>query len=106
MDSKIQAQFEVRANVIKSLAHPTRLFIVDELSRQEKCVSELTDMIGADMSTVSKHLSVLKNANVVLSERRGGQVYYSLRYSCILKFFSCIESVVRETAKDQLSLSE
>jgi ArsR family transcriptional regulator len=102
MDSKIQALFEGRANIIKSLAHPTRLFIVEELSRQEKCVSELTEMIGADISTVSKHLLVLKNANVVLSEKRGGRVYYSLRYSCILKFFSCIESVLRTTAEKQL----
>jgi ArsR family transcriptional regulator len=58
MDSKTQARYEVRASIIKAMAHPSRLFIVDELSRGERCVCELTEMIGADMSTVSKHLSM------------------------------------------------
>jgi len=66
-----KAELEARARVMKSLAHPTRLFIVDELSRGERCVCELTDMIGADVSTVSKHLAVLKAAGVVLDDRRG-----------------------------------
>ncbi len=47
------AQFRAQANVMKALAHPTRMFIVDELSRGERCVCELTEMIGAEMPTVS-----------------------------------------------------
>ena len=43
-----------RARVMKAMAHPTRLYIVEELARGERCVHELTDMVGADMSTVSK----------------------------------------------------
>jgi ArsR family transcriptional regulator len=104
MDSEIQAKFEARANIIKALAHPTRLFIVDELSQQTKCVSELTEMVGADISTVSKHLSVLKNAGVIFAEKRGGQVFYYLRFPCVLNFFSCVESVLLSTAKEQLVL--
>jgi ArsR family transcriptional regulator len=52
MDNKKRARFEAQSKIIKAMAHPTRLFIIDELSRQEKCVCELTEMIGADMSTV------------------------------------------------------
>jgi ArsR family transcriptional regulator len=94
MDKGTKAQFEARAVVVKAMAHPTRLFIVDELSRQERCVCELRDMVGLDMSTVSKHLSILKNAGIVTDEKRGSQVFYSLRVPCILKFFSCVESVL------------
>jgi len=54
-------------------------------------------MIGADISTVSKHLSLLKKAGIVLDDRRGQQVYYRLRVPCILNFFGCIEAVVKET---------
>ncbi|HPM11343.1 MAG TPA: metalloregulator ArsR/SmtB family transcription factor, partial [Paludibacter sp.] len=54
--------YEARAKIIKAIAHPSRLLIIEELQRQERCVNELTEMIGADTSTVSKHLSVLKNA--------------------------------------------
>jgi ArsR family transcriptional regulator len=98
MNVKTKAKFEARAQVIKALAHPTRLFIVDELSRNERCVCELTEMIGADVSTVSKHLSVLKSAGIVEDEKRGLQVWYRLRVPCILNFFSCVESVLKANA--------
>ncbi len=104
MDAKTRARFEARAKIIKAMAHPTRLFIVDELSRKPKCVCELTDMIGTDMSTVSKHLAVLKAVGIVQDEKRGSQVYYTLRVPCVLNFFGCVESVLRTTAKEQLAL--
>jgi DNA-binding transcriptional ArsR family regulator len=85
---------------MKALAHPTRLFIVDELSRGERCVCELTEMVGADMSTVSKHLAVLKSAGVLLDDRRGIQVFYRLRVPCVLSFFGCIEAVLEEAERD------
>ncbi|RKX30046.1 MAG: ArsR family transcriptional regulator [Candidatus Zixiibacteriota bacterium] len=104
MDKKKQALFEARAKIIKAMAHPTRLFIVDELSKHEKCVCELTEMIGADTSTVSKHLSILKGAGIVTDEKRGSQVYYQLRAPCVLNFFGCVESVLKTNAKEQMQL--
>ena len=91
-----QKHFTERARIIKALAHPVRLFFVEELSRQERCVCELTEMIGFDISTISKHLSVLKNAGLVIDEKRGNQVFYSLKTPCILNFFSCVEAVIAE----------
>ncbi len=92
---KSLARYEARVRVVKAMAHPTRMFIVDELSRvAERCVCELTEMVGADISTVSKHLSVLKNAGLIADDKRGNQVYYSLRVPCILDFFRCVESVI------------
>lgn len=92
----MQARYEARVQVVKAMAHPTRMFIVDELSRcGEKCVCELTEMVGADMSTVSKHLALLKNAGIIGDEKRGNQVYYRLRVPCINDFFQCIESVIQ-----------
>jgi ArsR family transcriptional regulator len=96
LDGQTQAQLAARAAVMKALAHPTRLFIVDELSRGERCVRELTEKIGADVSTVSKHLSVLKRAGIVRDDKRGVQVFYRLRVPCILNFFGCVEAVLDE----------
>ena len=101
MDPQLRSRYEVRAAVIKAMGHPTRLFIVEELSQQEQCVRELTEKIGADVSTVSKHLSVLKNAGIVSDEKRGSQVFYSLLVPCVLNFFSCVESVLERRAADQ-----
>ena len=100
MDKKLRQQYEARANIIKAMGHPTRLFIVDELSKGERCVCELRDMIGVDISTVSKHLSVLKQAGIVVDDKRGLQVWYNLRMPCILKFFGCVEDVIRANVKD------
>ncbi len=105
MDSKTKSRYEAKAKIIKAMSHPTRLFIVDELSRSEQCVCELTEMVGDDMSTVSKHLSVLKNAGIVSDKKRGTQVFYTLRVPCVLKFFSCVESVLKTNAKEQAALA-
>ncbi|MBL8231961.1 MAG: winged helix-turn-helix transcriptional regulator [Bryobacterales bacterium] len=94
MDARTQAQFEARARILKALAHPSRLYIIDVLSKGERCVCELTAMVGADMSTVSKHLSVLKSAGIVADDKRGMQVYYSLSMPCVLHFFDCVGDVM------------
>ena len=105
MNSKAKARYQAKAKIIKAMSHPTRLFIVDELSRGRRCVCKLTEMIGDDISTVSKHLSVLKNAGLVSDEKRGTQVFYSLRCPCILDFFSCVESALKANAKEQAALA-
>jgi ArsR family transcriptional regulator len=51
-------------------------------------------MVGADVSTVSKHLTVLKNVGLAADEKRGPQVFYSLKAPCALQFFTCVESVL------------
>ena len=96
--------FEARAKVLKALAHPSRLYIVEELEKGERCVCDFADEIGADISTISKHLSVLKQAGLVVDDKRGNQVFYQLRVPCILNFFGCVESVLEEQAKEHNAL--
>ena len=105
MDAKTQAKYEARAKIVKAMAHPARLFIVDELLKNgERCVCELTEMVGTDMSTVSRHLAVLREAGLVEDEKRGAMVFYRLRVKCVLNFFDCIESVMACNAKSQQEL--
>ena len=106
MQAREKARLEIRAAVIKAMGHPTRLFIVEELSRGERSVRELTAMVGADISTVSKHLSVLKNTGIVQDDKRGSQVFYSLLVPCVLNFFSCVESVLESRAKERAGLKK
>ena len=106
MEPNVQARFAARAKIIKAMGHPTRLFIVDTLSRGEANVQELTKAIGADMSTVSRHLGLLKEVGIIRSQRRGSQVYYRLQIPCVLNFFDCVESVIKLTAEEQLKLAE
>lgn len=102
MDKKKRERCETRAGILKALAHPMRLFMLEELAEKSYCVYELTEMVGLDISTVSKHLSVLKNAGLVKIEKKGKQVYYSLRMRCALNFLDCVEAVLREQAQDRI----
>jgi ArsR family transcriptional regulator len=104
MDPKTKSQYQARANVMKALAHPSRLFIVDQLAQGERCVCDLTDLVGADTSTVSKHLSVLKNAGLVEADKRGTQMYYRLTAPCVLNFFDCVEAVLRDDVTHRLKM--
>jgi ArsR family transcriptional regulator len=104
LDDRARARFDARAGVVKALAHATRLALVDELSRGERCVCELHALVGGDLSTVSKHLAVLRAAGVVVDDKRGQQVFYRLRVPCITSFFSCVERVLRATAEDAAAL--
>ena len=84
MNQAEKAKYETRAKVLKALAHPARLKLVDVLSEHEEvCVCELTEAIGTDMSTVSRHLTQLKNAGIVESEKHGQMVFYRLRVKCL-----------------------
>ncbi len=98
--------YRARALVLKALAHPARLFMVDRLAEREYCVCELQELVQFDMSTVSKHLSVLKSAGIVVDDKRGKEVWYSLRVPCIRNFFGCIEETLRQNAVEQMALTE
>lgn len=102
MDSHDQARLEARARVLKALAHPARLLILEELGQGERPVARLTELVGSDMSTVSKHLSVLKGVGIVRDHRRGSQVFYSLAAPCALNFFSCLDAVLETNLQTQL----
>jgi len=106
MKEELKIQYEARASIIKALGHPSRLFIVEELQKEKRSVGELTDMIGADTSTVSKHLSVLKNAGLVIDEKEGTVVYYSLLCPCILDFIGCVETVIETNTRRQMTILE
>lgn len=90
-----KARSELRAQVVKALAHPSRIVIAEALIDGEQCVCELTALVGADMSTVSKHLSIMKAAGLVEVEKRGLNVFYRLRCQCLGDFFRCVDTINR-----------
>jgi len=92
-DAQTLARFKAQARVLKALAHPSRLLIVEELSRGERCVCELAELVGAEMPTVSRHLALLREAGIVDDEKRGVQVFYRLKTPCVMNFFQCVAAV-------------
>lgn len=103
--SAITTRTQTRAEILKAMAHPARLFMMEELARGERCVCELREMVGTDLSTVSKHLTILRNAGLVEVDRRGAQVFYSLTVPCILRFLDCIDAVTQARARKHLEMA-
>ncbi len=98
--------YEIRAKIIKAMAHPSRLMMIDALAKSEMCVCELTRLVGVDISTVSKHLSLMKDSGLVVDRKVGQQVFYRLRVPCITNFFSCVEAVLSSTSEEFKELVE
>jgi len=85
-----------KSEVFKALGHSTRLQIVEKLAVGEQCVCVLLEMFDIDMSTLSRHLAVLKNSGIVSDERRGKNIYYSLKCPCLVNMIECMEEVLSE----------
>ncbi len=90
-----------KAKILKALAHQTRLYMVEELAKGERCVCEFVEAVGSDFSTVSKHLSILKDAGIVQVDKRGQKVFYSLKVPCVTNFLGCIEAVIKSSLEEQ-----
>lgn len=101
---KSHSFYERRASIAKALGHPSRLMIVDVLRQGEKCVYDLTEIVGADQSTVSRHLALLKNAGLLETRKEGAMIFYSLRVQCLEGFFSCMDAVLQENQSREEAL--
>ena len=91
--------FVKQAEMLKALAHQSRLMIVNRLSRGECSVGELRDLVGGDLSTVSKHLALLRAHGIVEARREGTTVYYRLLTPCVCNFFTCATQVLKERTR-------
>lgn len=97
---KTPADFRKAADVFKALSNPNRLLIVDALDKGEHCVADLTGLVGLDISTVSNHLAVLRAVGLVTDERRGTQVFYTLKNPCVMNIFCCLEDFHARSSRE------
>ena len=88
----------------KAFGDPSRFRIIRLLSGKEMSVNDIADAVGLSQPTVSRHLAILREADVVIDRRDGQQVYYSLNknavQTCCSGFCDCLEiPVKRKKAK-------
>ena len=83
---------EQNAEFFKALGHPTRLWIVEQLTTGEHCVCEFVEAVGDKFPTISRHLSILKDAGVIADRREAKSIYYRLACPCIKKMLECLKS--------------
>ncbi|GEM_PF-5886067 len=84
---------ERRVRVLSALASRVRLEMVEILEAGERSVSELAEVTGLDLSTVSRHLAVLREAGIVSSKAVGNRRLHALRAVCVPGFLECIDEI-------------
>ncbi|EOD00293.1 ArsR/SmtB family transcription factor [Caldisalinibacter kiritimatiensis] len=85
---------EMEVKILKALAHPIRLKIVKKLSEGTLCVCELNADVEFSQSNLSQHLRVLKDAGIVISERDGSKILYSIKNEKVLEVIKLIEDMI------------
>jgi DNA-binding transcriptional ArsR family regulator len=93
----LRAVFQIQARLCRSFGHPLRLEILHNLRRGPKSVSELAQLVRRPQPTLSRHLSSLRAAGIVLTEHRAQSVYYRIANPKLFK----ICDLMRETLEEQ-----
>ena len=97
---------ELRCKIIKAIAHPVRLMIIDLLRNKEESFSNIVKYFSLDKSTISKHIAVLKEAGIVSSKKVQKEVLYKLEIPCVIEFFECSTKVLRHNMEKHKSIIE
>ena len=89
MNREIEKEYYEKSEFFKALAHPTRLFIIHSVIDDKRSVKELAELVGIDISTMSKHLDILKKNRIIAGEKVKNFIYYHLAIPCVLDFMRC-----------------
>lgn len=85
---------QLHAEVCQGIADPKRILILHELSEGKKNVSQLAEALGMGQATVSRHLKVLRDRAMVMTEREGVYIYYSLADRRIIHALGLLREVL------------
>ncbi|KPL18391.1 MAG: hypothetical protein AMJ92_08095 [candidate division Zixibacteria bacterium SM23_81] len=94
------------ASVLKALAHPIRLQIVEVLREGERCVCEIVDSIEGQRSNISRHIGILMRAGLIEGRREGLRIFYRLKMPCVLSFFDCTHKVLIQQLRERARMLE
>lgn len=97
--------YKLHAEMCTVFSNPTRLEILDVLRDGELTVSEITNKIKISQSNISQHLSIMKSKGILISKRKGQNIYYSLSNPKIVKAFDIIREILIQRLNQMKNLS-
>jgi DNA-binding transcriptional ArsR family regulator len=82
---------EKAANMLKAIAHPTRISIIGCLEDGQKLsVTEIHKLLKIEQATASHHLGILRDKGVLSSRREGKNIYYFLKHETLKVLLTCV----------------
>lgn len=97
-------KIELQAELLKVLAQPTRLKILNLLKEGEKCVCDIFPAIGEEQPNVSRHLRLMSRHGILYDRKEGVRVYYGIRDPRVFKLLEVVEAILARQIKDQHAL--
>lgn len=96
--------FDMCADILKALAQPTRLKIIELLADGEHCVCEIYPAIAHEQSNTSRHLQMMLKSGILSQRKDGLKIYYSLRHPEVLEIVRLAELLVEREAELRTTL--
>ena len=94
--------YQMHAEMCKVFSNPTRLEILNLLRDKELSVTELIEKTKLSQANISQHLSIMKSKGIVISDRKGKNIYYRLTNPKIIKAFDIIREVLSERLRGRM----
>ena len=92
---------EDKVKILKGIAHPARISIVEMLADKELCACDIAEQFSLDRTTISKHLTLMRQLGILEDRRDGQNIYYKLKMTCILSILKCIDTAVTTGVCDE-----
>jgi len=95
---------ELKAEILKALAQPTRLRILEFLRDGEKCICEIVPAVGGEQSNISRHISLMQKSKLVATRKDGVKVMVKVRDLKIFSILDQVSGILRSQMSEQTRL--
>lgn len=93
-----------KAGILKAMAHPTRLNILESLRAGERCVCEIIELVDTEQSNTSQHLAQLKKMGIISSRKDGLRVIYKVNNSEIFSLFDMLDKIITGQMEEDIAI--
>ncbi len=95
---------EMKAEILKALAQPTRLKILECIRGGEKCICEIVPEINGEQSNISRHISVMQKSRLVTTRKDGVRVMVKVRDPKIFTILDQVSGILKSQMSEQRQL--
>ncbi|MEK6952016.1 MAG: metalloregulator ArsR/SmtB family transcription factor [Nanoarchaeota archaeon] len=103
---QLKGLYKVHAEICKVFSNPIRLEVLNLLRDKEMSVTELINKSKLSQANISQHLSIMKSKGIVVSNRKGKNIYYKLSNYKIIKAFDIIKEVLTERLENSKKIMQ
>ena len=101
MDERV---LELKAEILKALAQPTRLKILELIRNGEKCICEIVPALNGEQSNISRHISLMQKSNLVTARKDGVRVMVKVKDPKVYDILDKVSAILKTQVSEQNKL--